>query len=163
MLGGALAQPCLHYPRYFQRGSIFDTYPFLLPNVVCAIILACGVLIGFLFLEETHSEVKTKRDIGVETGDWILNSLRSRWSPKVIYPASYVDLKELGPYEDDAPPGYRTTDGTPRQSLNQAHSTAASAKELSEKLCGRKSGALSAQRAFTKQVVVNIIAFGILA
>ena len=57
-LGGALAQPCDSYPTLFARGSIFDRFPFLLPNLVCAIILAFGVLIGILFLEETHERYR---------------------------------------------------------------------------------------------------------
>ena len=45
----------------------------MLPNLVCTIILACGVVIGILFLEETHEDRKYRRDIGLEIGQWLLN------------------------------------------------------------------------------------------
>lgn len=48
-LGGALAQPCQSYPTWFPQGSLFCRFPFLLPNVVCAVILAFGVVVGILF------------------------------------------------------------------------------------------------------------------
>src|SRR5580700_6666036 len=67
-LGGALAQPCISYPGIFPPGSIFERFPYLLPNLVCTVIVSCGVVIGVLFLEETHSEKKYRRDVGIEAG-----------------------------------------------------------------------------------------------
>ncbi|EFW20786.1 MFS multidrug transporter [Coccidioides posadasii str. Silveira] len=45
-LGGALAQPCQNYPALFSGNSIFAQYPFLLPNLVCVVILVVGITIG---------------------------------------------------------------------------------------------------------------------
>ncbi|KAI5290797.1 hypothetical protein KEM52_000350, partial [Ascosphaera acerosa] len=62
-MGGALAQPCDNYPSLFPRGSIFDSFPFLLPNLICVVILLVGITVGVLFLEETHPEKRYRRDV----------------------------------------------------------------------------------------------------
>ncbi|QVM08207.1 hypothetical protein D8B26_002900 [Coccidioides posadasii str. Silveira] len=75
-LGGALAQPCQNYPALFSGNSIFAQYPFLLPNLVCVVILVVGITIGILFLEETHGEKKHQRDRGLEAGEWLMRKIR---------------------------------------------------------------------------------------
>lgn len=74
-MGGALAQPCDNYPDIFPRGTIFDRYPFLLPNLVCVAVLIVGIMAGLLFLEETHEEKCRERDRGREVGHWLLRKL----------------------------------------------------------------------------------------
>ena len=51
--------------------------------------------------------------------------------------------------EDDLPPGYRTTDASPRT--------------LSPVKAERQKGPRAAKKAFTKQVIMNIVGYGILA
>ena len=77
-LGGALAEPVTNYPAVFQRGGIFDKFPYLLPNLVCAAFVVIGLLIGILFLEESHEDKKDRRDVGLELGKWLLQILRFR-------------------------------------------------------------------------------------
>ena len=74
-MGGALAMPCEAYPWLFPKGTIFDTYPFLLPNLVSVVILLFGITTGALFLEETHASKKSRRDIGLEIGDRVLEKV----------------------------------------------------------------------------------------
>jgi len=74
-MGGALAMPCEAYPWLFPKGTLFDAYPFLLPNLVSVVILVFGITTGFLFLEETHAEKKHHRDVGLECGDLVLEKL----------------------------------------------------------------------------------------
>lgn len=47
-------------------------HPYALSNVMVSAILWCSVIIGFLFLEETHEKFKNRRDYGVELGDSIM-------------------------------------------------------------------------------------------
>ncbi|WEW54873.1 hypothetical protein PRK78_000299 [Emydomyces testavorans] len=77
-LGGALAQPCDNYASLFPRNTVFDRYPFLLPNLVCVVILAFGITTGILFLEETHVEKKFRRDRGLEAGKWLIKKFKER-------------------------------------------------------------------------------------
>lgn len=64
-MGGALAQPCVNYPWLFSRNTLFDRFPFLLPNLVCIVVLICGIVVGFLFLEETHPKRSTEGTLAV--------------------------------------------------------------------------------------------------
>ena len=164
-LGGALAQPCDNYPTVFPRGTIFDHYPFLLPNLVCAAVLAVGVLIGILFLEETHGEKKHRRDLGIVAGRWILSHFGHRRVAAFAEKPTYVNIKDYNILaEDEPPPGYRTTEGSPRLPSSRAQSPSATRTGLEPTgrplLAAKPRGA---GKAFTRQVILNIIAFGILA
>ncbi|EGV62222.1 hypothetical protein PSN45_000945 [Yamadazyma tenuis] len=61
--------------------QFLDRHPYALSNVVVAVFLWFGMVIGFLFFEETHPQVKKQRDVGLDLGDAVL-----RWcglTPKV--------------------------------------------------------------------------------
>ena len=163
-LGGALAQPCDNYPTVFPRGTIFDHYPFLLPNLVCAAVLAVGVLIGILFLEETHGQRKHRRDLGIVAGRWILNHIGHRQVPTFAEKPTYVNIKDYNILvEDEPPPGYRTTEGSPRLLSSRAQSPTARTDLRPVDRPPAADKPRSVGKAFTKQVILNIIAFGILA
>lgn len=68
MLGGLLADPVKHYPSVFQHGSMWEYYPYLLPNLVVGLLLVVSMLLGFLFLKETHSRLAQKPDMGLKLG-----------------------------------------------------------------------------------------------
>ncbi|MCJ1435348.1 hypothetical protein MMC27_004720 [Xylographa pallens] len=157
-LGGALAQPCLNYPSVFPRGTIFDRFPFLLPNLICAVILACGVTIGILFLEETHQEVKDRRDFGLEAGKWLVRLCRRETVRlPIVDKGADGSGDEAHPLlRDELPPGYRTTDGSPRMPSSRALSPTKAEADARRKPRG-------VQKAFTKQVILNIIGYGLLA
>lgn len=130
-------------------------------------ILAIGVVIGVLFLEETHAEKKHRRDVGIEVGNWLLTKMRnctgksSRQEKFVIY----EEFQSL--LNDEQPPGYRTTDGSPQ--LPVVTSAAEPQEPLSLNSCDSDVENMTAapkpavRKAFTKQVVLNIIGYGILA
>ena len=165
-IGGALAQPCDNYPQIFGRSTLFDRYPFLLPNLVCAAILVIGVIIGILFLQETHVEKKHRRDLGLELGDWILRRGQKQVPSKTSTKFQDANIEEFRLLlEDDEPPDYCTREGTPCQQVSRPQSPAAIARiDLEVKVkegLERKPG--GAHGAFTTQVVLNIVAYGILA
>ena len=177
-LGGTLAQPCKNFPRLFPPGTLFEKFPFLLPNLVCALILVCGVAIGILFLEETHAEKKRRRDFGLEVGRWVLGRFkRGKHTSRPPMGQGYEkigasnrqasesntmveELPEYSPEIEVALPGYRSTDGTPRQSSSRTQSPNARQTGGVPILPRKGRGA---QHAFTPQVVMIIGAFGILA
>lgn len=163
-MGGALAQPCKNYPRLFPRDTIFDKYPFLLPNLVCTVIIVFGVLIGILFLEETHAEKRYRRDVGLELGNWIVKKCRGEET-------QFSNDRKIGDlycqadhslFEDEQPPGYRTTEGSPRISVTTGPAALVEDQgEIDGNAIGAKSRGLA--KAFNKQVIINIIGYGILA
>ncbi|RDW79453.1 hypothetical protein BP6252_04091 [Coleophoma cylindrospora] len=163
-LGGALARPVQNYPSYFQPGTIWERFPYLLPNLVCTAIVCCGVVIGILFLEETHEEKKHRRDPGLEAGQWILRCFSRCIDIKAtkIEKAGMDEVAWL--LEDDQPPGYRSTEGSP-------HLESTPSPEPQEELdledptpympAARPKPAST--KAFTRQVILNIVGYGILA
>lgn len=156
-MGGALAMPCDSYPWLFSKGGIFDTFPFLLPNLVCVGVLALGILNGFLFLEETHADLKHRRDRGRAIGSTLTNIFRRpstvTYSDKVC--ASNTEI--FGLSHDDPPPGYRSTENSPRLSSSPPpiviRDTEASSRKEDRGVC----------KTFNRQVVLVILGYGILA
>ncbi|KAL8700349.1 MAG: hypothetical protein Q9224_001005 [Gallowayella concinna] len=166
LIGGALADPCKNYPSLFAHRKLFENYPFLLPNIVCASILVIGILIGILFLEETHQEKKYRRDLGLEAGRKILglfNRTRPSQAFEKFHDANFEEAHSL--MEDEEPPGYRTTEGSPRYPSSRSLSPAAppyTRTELKVRSQTKHVGP-GVQKAFTRPVIVHIIGYGILA
>ncbi|ODH46946.1 hypothetical protein GX48_06983 [Paracoccidioides brasiliensis] len=164
VMGGALAQPCDHYPQFFLRNTVFDRYPFLLPNLVCVVILCFGITIGILFLQETHSEKKFNRDRGIELGSWLLHLFCDRLAPTKLTeeayksPIQYDEIQFLD--NQPPPPGDRNTEHSPplssgivppvptRENCNLSQSS-------------KQSHCFS--KAFTPKIVFIILSYGILA
>jgi hypothetical protein len=61
-IGGLLANPVKFYPGIFPKDGLFGRFPFLLPNLVCALIMFSSIIIGFFWLEETHPEFRPGAD-----------------------------------------------------------------------------------------------------
>jgi MFS family permease len=139
-MGGALAQPCDNYPALFARSTLWDKFPFLLPNLLCITVLVCGIVVGFLFLEETHPEKKHRRDPGLELGHWLVNFC---WGSRVQLPEDSEE-KYFG-YEAE---------------YESAESPSLDASDAESDLEGQKN---PAPKAFTRQVILAIVAYGILA
>ena len=188
-MGGALAEPCLSYPGFFARGTIFDIFPYLLPNLICALVVICGVIVGVLFLEETHEEKRHRRDVGLEAGRWIVQQMS-----RIKY---VIDFGQISPHrrgtkssdedfeerrslmsELDQPPGYRSTEGSPGPPKSQSRvcsvDAVAAANAAQSLIPSSREGSRSPRvrrqkqkpgvgRAFTKQVVLLIIGYGLLA
>ncbi|KAF3904395.1 hypothetical protein ABW21_db0202763 [Orbilia brochopaga] len=132
-LGGLLAEPVQHYPGVFPRGGLFDQFPYLLPNLACAIICVVGAVNGILFLDETHSELIHQPDRGRAIGFWIqdhLSALFSRQSNEKKLPTAISETSPLLPKSPPPPPA-----NIPRKPT----------------------------KIWTKQVIHNVIAYGIIA
>ena len=159
-LGGALARPVLSYPELFHAGSIWDRFPYLLPNLVCTMIVTCGVGIGILFLEETHEEKKHRRDPGLEAGKWILSKV-TRCAESKSSNEKEMDMDEVLSLlsDDDQPPNYRTNEN----SLSIPSTPSADHQEVLDLNDSRNAASPAATKAFTRQVVRNIVGYGILA
>ncbi|KAI1327129.1 major facilitator superfamily domain-containing protein [Xylariaceae sp. FL0255] len=169
MIGGALAQPVSKYPALFSPGSIWDQYPYLLPNLFSASIVLIGVINGFLFLEETHAQKKMQKDRGLELGNWMLSKLPhlQKCSEARNEKCKLSDQEdELQPLIDDAEdlPRYRTNENSPANSPRLNATPAARIRRDSLNLNkAREHSGVAISRTFTRPVILNIISFGILA
>ncbi|KAI0479013.1 major facilitator superfamily domain-containing protein [Xylariaceae sp. FL0804] len=168
MIGGALARPCLNFPALFLPDTIWDRYPYLLPNLFSALIAIIGVVNGILFLEETHAERKHSPDRGLALGNWLLSLLYrlpmcadSRDEKSNL--AKHEETRALLDH-DETLPGYRTTESSPKGSprLGSAPSVSITRDDL-DLPEARVHAGVGISRIFTKPVILNIASFGILA
>ncbi|SPN97692.1 related to E.coli tetracycline resistance protein TCR1 [Cephalotrichum gorgonifer] len=159
IIGGALARPCVSYPNIFPSGTIWESYPYLLPNLFSAVAVLCGLVVGILFLEETHAGKKSRRDAGVELGKRITQRL-SEMMPCERTSRKAEKQPLLEDFDDELLPEYRSTENSPK--LSSAPDTG-----LPEPLdleCQQNiPEPAKAQKIFTKPVILNIVSYGILA
>ncbi|KAL7781634.1 major facilitator superfamily domain-containing protein [Trichoderma afarasin] len=66
-IGGTFADPHESWPNAFPKGSLFERYPYLLPNLLCAALLFLSIVMGFLLLEETHPDMQPRISLPADT------------------------------------------------------------------------------------------------
>ena len=157
-LGGTLADPVRNYPDYFAPGSIFEKYPYLLPNLVCTGVVLFGMVVGILFLEETHEDKKNQKDPGLEAGKWLM-SFVTRKSSMAEKTSLIAESSRLIP---NSPPGYSSQGSAPPLNPVPAGEVPAQIQEMAEGAPKNLSHHVKINP-FTRQVVLNIISYGILA
>ncbi|CAG9937178.1 unnamed protein product [Clonostachys rosea f. rosea IK726] len=59
-IGGTFADPHLSWPSVFPKGSLFERFPYLLPNLLCAALLGLSIVLGFFLLDETHPDMQPR-------------------------------------------------------------------------------------------------------
>lgn len=57
-IGGSFANPASSFPSVFPSNGIFATFPFLLPNLICAALLLISISAGYFLLIETHPDLQ---------------------------------------------------------------------------------------------------------
>lgn len=159
MIGGALARPCISYPELFPRGTIWDRYPYLLPNLFSAATVFVGVIVGILFLEETHAVKKHRRDRGREIGDYVASKVpsltcRERAPDKQSLLSSERSVND-DIFDEECLPEYRSQDNSPKLVPQANHEPV---ETVSHQVPGSPGFKI-----FTKPVIMNIISYGILA
>ncbi len=161
VLGGALAQPCIAYPWLFDPESIFGTYPFLLPNLVCVVVLLFSITIGILFLEETHADKRSRSDWGRMLGRVLLQKAFGSTFGFAEQAKSDTPIENCAYLiEDEQPPGYRSMEGSPRISSVSRVGVSADSDVESRQSSKESQGII---KIFNKQVIFVIVGYGILA
>jgi Major Facilitator Superfamily len=54
VIGGFLSQPATKYPKIFSQDGFFGKYPFVLPNLIVAVITIVAFLLGSIYMIETR-------------------------------------------------------------------------------------------------------------
>ena len=57
-IGGTLARPAVSMPSIFSPTGIFAKFPYLLPNLICSMLLLISIVFGHIFLIETHPDMQ---------------------------------------------------------------------------------------------------------
>lgn len=59
-VGGSFSDPHQTWPEIFPEGSLFEIFPYLLPNLICAALLLVSIILGYFLLEETHPDMQVR-------------------------------------------------------------------------------------------------------
>ncbi|OCK74601.1 MFS general substrate transporter [Lepidopterella palustris CBS 459.81] len=161
-LGGILAEPVKNYPSLFPPGCIFDTYPYLLPNLVCTMVVGFGLVLGLLFLEETHEEKKHERDCGIDVGRWLLRKLLKSRGDKPLSDKDGSLEETHSMLAEYSLPAYQSTESSPTLCSTRSSLTEPPPYSINslEKINQQQP---TWRDAFSKQVCLNILGYGILA
>jgi hypothetical protein len=116
-------------------------------------------VIGILFLEETHEDKRERRDLGLETGNWILGYLRSWTGPELENFEERVAF--LAKHEKYAVYD-STAESSPRLSSVRTSITEVD-RDIVVPFLGPAKRAMSWRETFNNQVLLNIAGLGILA
>lgn len=146
-IGGALANPLDVAPgEKIEGGSLFERYPYALPNIVSAIFFAVGITTGLLYLEETLETKRGQRDYGLILGRK-LNSLALKCVAKVKSAAG-LQGKSPKPEQDESEPLIKAQDEE---------------RALPEQPIKRQPPPPSWREVLNRQAVINLITYTLLA
>ncbi|KAL8711393.1 MAG: hypothetical protein Q9220_004291 [cf. Caloplaca sp. 1 TL-2023] len=140
--------------------------PILIMGLVGTFILVVGIVVGILFLEETHREKKFRRDIGLEIGQKLLSLCHRRQKCESFDKCYDANLEEaFALLEDEPPPGYRTTEGSPRYPASRSLSPTATPQKQSPDgpRAQTQRSKLRIQQKWTKSIILHIVSLGFLA
>jgi len=153
-----LANPVQNYPGYFQPDGLFHSFPYLLPNIVCTTVVILGLVVGFLFLEETHEDKKDQRDVGRLMGQWMLRILS--WRNHKVSSSKLGYFEETLSYiAEDEKLDYRAATPSPILVPSRCTSPESETSQMGNLVPAR----LTLRQAFTRQVTLIVVSYGILA
>jgi MFS family permease len=100
-VGGTLSNPLNIDPLEPPGKSFLEIFPYALPNIVSACLFFVGIVIGFLFLEETLESKKGNLDIGLVLGKNLTRASSSTFSNCFTFSASSSKWKRKTFAEDN--------------------------------------------------------------
>jgi MFS family permease len=76
--GGALVYPVRRLPKLFGKVKLLERFPFALPNLCISVLFMIGIIFGFLFLKESHEDMRERKDYGRMLGSLLTRSCSKR-------------------------------------------------------------------------------------
>jgi MFS family permease len=74
--GGGLSNPLRVDPRQPRGDAFLERFPYVLPNLAAAAFFTIGIIVGWLFLQETLESKKHHQDLGLRTGTRLVAFVR---------------------------------------------------------------------------------------
>ena len=131
-----------------------------------AVVVLIGLVVGVLFLEETHEKKKQRRDPGLELGRWIVQKFKARSGGEGFTYSKWADANVdeattlLEP--DREPPNYDTAADS--KLVHSELVIVPNVLEHDQDPEADKSASTPAKKnALTTQVMLNVVSYGILA
>jgi len=89
---GSLANPAKTFPENFSGSGLFAAFPYLLPNLICAVMLLISIIVAYFFLTETLIPVEQEEkgseapliasvDVSVNAGTNLLSENYGTFEP----------------------------------------------------------------------------------
>lgn len=152
------------YPAVFKPGGILEQFPFLLPNLAATAQCALSVLVGLLFLEESHEVKKHDRDRGRELGQWLVRKLDiTQYFRRSQHASAQSQFNEtsalLGPNTGSA----YTSHGAPSRKGNDIVNVSGNTRGGSDEESRKITRKISMREALTPQVLLVVGSYGLLA
>ncbi|KAI1006654.1 Major facilitator superfamily multidrug transporter [Podosphaera aphanis] len=67
IIGGTFSDPVQSFPNFFSIDGIFGRFPYLLPNLICVSMLCASIVMGYVFLKETHPQILSRVELSAPT------------------------------------------------------------------------------------------------
>ncbi|KAG5984323.1 hypothetical protein E4U55_005208 [Claviceps digitariae] len=151
-IGGTFADPHDSWPNAFPRGGLFDRFPYLLPNLLCAALLLISIILGFVLLDETHPDMQPRMSLPADTYVSEETPLIET-SDALKRPAVDLRAETYGTL--------RSSNGEHQHQYQHQHQHQHEHEQSSETLVQEKSGSISNNKVWNKRVVGFIIALSI--
>ena len=159
VIGGHLANPVQTLPFFFQPKTIWDSYPYLLPNLVVVCFTVGSGLLGFLFLEEVHPKFKHRYDIGLE-----ISRLASRGMKRILGKPARSGYESISDIDGGAQlSAIADSEGVEKAIEEEPRDLEEPEEPHPSSPSASKSAHPELQSAYSAQVILQILAVSILA
>ena len=152
-IGGYFADPVNSFPGMFSDNTIFAKFPYLLPNVICASLMALSILAGYFCLEETHPDMQPWSEPSNESMPGRFQRFRADSSAMATQPT------DMAPAVNLTHESYGTFNTISEEAVEEEWNLKHDGTSRTPSIRSRESG--SSQKVFTKQVVMLTVALGI--
>jgi hypothetical protein len=121
-----------------------------------------GLIVGFLFLEESHEDKKDRRDVGLEIGRWIIRNLS--WQKRDVLSSKVGYFEETLSYiVEDEKSGFSPSASSPLLNTASCSASCSLCRPHMQTLEAPPVKKISLRQGFTRQVALIIVSYGILA
>ena len=173
--GGLFAKPAERFPGLFGGSRFLRAYPFALPNIMGAVIFLISLTTALLFLRETLARRRHAPDWGIALGERIGDLLTGRHHSdsrhhhgRRLRRYSLLDDEAAAPLlaehrRQHSPSPVPSTGGTTPVADVDPEREPPSPHKSAQPLIEKQAAAPSMRAVFTRQSVINLVAYTFLA
>jgi MFS family permease len=151
-IGGYFAEPVESFPGHFSEHGLFARFPYLLPNLICAALMALSIVAGYFFLQETHPEKQFWSEPLNENIIESIQRMRADSSAMATQPT------DLAPAVNLTRESYGTFNAVEEDAVEEEWHLKHDGTSRTPSIRSRES---ESPKVFTKQIVMLTIALGI--
>ena len=152
-IGGYFATPVDNFGDTFSDEGIFAKFPYLLPNLICAVLMAISIVAGYLFIEETHPDMQPWSSPPTEDIIERIQRIRADSSIMATQPT------DITPSVNLTHESYGTFNTISEEAVEEEWDLKADGQSRTPSI--RSESSQENQKVFTKRVIMLTIALGI--